>query len=67
MGVTTAAVLARFVLFSPEQLANPAFKANSAAVNWALSGFSNATVWLIFCAFVFSSATRKRASASAFR
>ena len=53
-GVTTAAVLVRFVLFSPEQLANPAFRPNSAAVNWALSGFSNATVWLIFCAFVFS-------------
>jgi L-tartrate/succinate antiporter len=54
VGVTTAAVLSRFVLFSPAQLANPAFKPNAAAVNWALSGFSNPTVWLIFCAFVFS-------------
>jgi L-tartrate/succinate antiporter len=54
IGVTTAAVLGRFVLFSPAQLANPAFKPNAAAVSWALSGFSNPTVWLIFCAFVFS-------------
>jgi L-tartrate/succinate antiporter len=54
IGVTVAAVLARFVLFSPSQLADPAFKANGAAVSWALSGFSNPTVWLIFCAFVFS-------------
>lgn len=54
VGVTGAAVLARFVLFSPEQLAQAGFNANAAAINWALSGFSNATVWLIFAAFVFS-------------
>ena len=54
LGVTAAASLSRFMLFSPAQLADPAFKANSAAISWALSGFSNATVWLIFCAFVFS-------------
>ena len=54
LGVTTAAVLARFVLFSPAQLAAPGFNANSAAISWALSGFSNSTVWLIFSAFVFS-------------
>ncbi len=54
LGVTGAAVLARFVLFSPAQLAAPGFNANSAAISWALSGFSNSTVWLIFSAFVFS-------------
>lgn len=54
VGVVTVAALARFVFFSPAQLANPAFNANSAAINWALSGFSNATVWLIFAAFIFS-------------
>jgi len=54
LGVTVAAVLSRFVLFSPAQLAAPGFNPNSAAIAWALSGFSNATVWLIFSAFVFS-------------
>jgi L-tartrate/succinate antiporter len=54
LGVTVAAVLCREVLFSPAQLAAPGFNANSSAINWALSGFSNSTVWLIFSAFVFS-------------
>lgn len=54
LGVTSAAVLGRFLLFSPTQLAAPGFNANGAAISWALSGFSNSTVWLIFSAFVFS-------------
>lgn len=54
IGVTAAAVLSRWVLFSPAEIADPGFHENSAAVAWALSGFSNATVWLIFAAFVFS-------------
>ena len=54
LGVTAAAVLSRFVLYSPAQLAAAGFNANSAAISWALSGFSNSTVWLIFSAFVFS-------------
>lgn len=54
LGVTCAAVLGRFVLFSPAQLAAPGFSANGAAISWALSGFANSTVWLIFSAFVFS-------------
>jgi L-tartrate/succinate antiporter len=54
LGVTAAAVLAKFVLFSPAQLAASGFNSTSAAINWALSGFSNSTVWLIFAAFVFS-------------
>jgi L-tartrate/succinate antiporter len=52
LGVTVAAVLGRFVLFSDAQLAST--NTTSAAINWALSGFSNPTVWLIFAAFVFS-------------
>jgi L-tartrate/succinate antiporter len=53
-GVTTAAVLARYVLFEPAQVARADFNLTSAAVNWALSGFANSTVWLIFAAFIFS-------------
>ncbi len=54
IGVTTAAVLAPYVLFAPAELAKPGFKVASAALAWALSGFSNATVWLIFGAFMFA-------------
>jgi len=54
VGVTTAAALARFVLFEPAQVARADFNLTSAAVNWALSGFANSTVWLIFAAFIFS-------------
>jgi L-tartrate/succinate antiporter len=54
IGVMLATVLARSVLFSPEQLAKPGFDPPRAAVGWALSGFSNATVWLIFGAFLFA-------------
>ena len=54
MGVTTATVLAPVVLFGPEQLAQPGFRPASAAIPWALSGFSDATVWLIFGAYMFA-------------
>ncbi|MGA3401764.1 MAG: anion permease [Acetobacteraceae bacterium] len=53
-GVAIAAALARFVLFAPAQVAKPDFNLTGAAVNWALSGFANSTVWLIFAAFIFS-------------
>ncbi len=53
-GIAVAAALARFVLFSPAQIAHPGFNLTGAAVNWALSGFANSTVWLIFAAFIFS-------------
>lgn len=52
IGVTFVAVTG--VLFSPAQHADAAFKAPAEAIKWALAGFSNATVWLIFGAFVFS-------------
>ena len=54
IGVTVVAVLSPYVLFAPAELAKPGFKAYNTAVTWALSGFSNVTVWLIFGAFMFA-------------
>ncbi len=54
IGVTTVTALAQFVLYSPVDLARPGFSPADAALGWALSGFSNATVWLIFAAFMFA-------------
>jgi L-tartrate/succinate antiporter len=54
IGITLVAVLSPYVLFSPEELAKPGFKAFNSAVSWELSGFANATVWLIFGAFMFA-------------
>jgi L-tartrate/succinate antiporter len=54
IGVTVVAVLAQWVLYSPQELARPGFKPANAALTWALSGFSNPTVWLIFGAFMFA-------------
>jgi L-tartrate/succinate antiporter len=59
IGVTAVALLARWVLFSPSQLAAPAFDAASRSIEWALSGFSNSTVWLSFAAFMFAAAYQK--------
>jgi L-tartrate/succinate antiporter len=54
IAVTLVTVLAEWVLYSPAELAKPGFKAANAALNWALDGFSNGTVWLIFGAFMFA-------------
>lgn len=54
IGVTAVVLLAPWVLFSPEQLAQPGFRPANAALGWALSGFANTTVWLIFGAFMFA-------------
>ena len=54
IGVTLVTVLAPWALFAPADLAKPGFKVTSAALSWALSGFSNGTVWLIFAAFMFA-------------
>lgn len=54
IGVTLVAILAPYVLFSPAELAKPGFKSVNASLGWALSGFSNSTVWLIFGAFMFA-------------
>ncbi|MBI4623613.1 MAG: anion permease [Verrucomicrobia bacterium] len=52
IGVTFIAVTG--LAFTPAQLAEPAFKAPAEAIKWALAGFGNSTVWLIFGAFVFA-------------
>src|SRR6185295_11216407 len=52
IGLTVVTVLAPAVLFAPEQLLRPGFTAPTAALTWALSGYSNSTVWLIFGAFI---------------
>ena len=54
IGVTLVTLLAPWVLYSPAELAKPGFKPANAALTWALSGFSNSTVWLIFGAFMFA-------------
>lgn len=52
IGVTLVA--ATGLVFTPAQRADPAFRLPAEAIRWALSGFSNSTVWLIFGAFVFA-------------
>jgi L-tartrate/succinate antiporter len=54
IGVTLAAVLAPYVLYAPAELSKAGFNPVNAALTWALSGFSNNTVWLIFGAFMFA-------------
>ncbi|HEY1372007.1 MAG TPA: anion permease [Candidatus Binatia bacterium] len=54
IGVTIVARLSDYVFYSPEQLAKPGFNPDTASLTWALSGFSNSTVWLIFGAFMFA-------------
>ena len=51
IGVTLVVVLANHVLFPAGEVPG---NWPGQAVNWALSGFSNATVWLIFGAFMFA-------------
>jgi len=54
IGVTIVARFSEYVFYSPEQLAKPGFNPDTASLTWALSGFSNSTVWLIFGAFMFA-------------
>lgn len=54
IGVTVVTLLAPWVLYGPADLAKPGFNPTNAALTWALSGFSNSTVWLIFGAFMFA-------------
>jgi L-tartrate/succinate antiporter len=54
IGITSVAILSPWAFFSPQELARPGFSAANSALTWALSGFSNATVWLIFAAFMFA-------------
>jgi len=52
IGVTFAGMFG--LPFSPAQMADPAFKLPAEALKWALAGFANGTVWLIFAAFMFA-------------
>lgn len=54
IGVVLVTLLAPYVLFGPADLAKAGFKPANASLTWALSGFSNTTVWLIFAAFMFA-------------
>ncbi len=53
-GVVVIALFSQFLLFSPAELANPKFKLAGESFRWAVSGFGNSTVWLIFGAFMFA-------------
>ncbi|MBH9970650.1 MULTISPECIES: DASS family sodium-coupled anion symporter [unclassified Commensalibacter] len=59
IGISVAALFGPYVLFSSEELAQPGFKPTINAFEWAVSGFSNPTVWLIFGAFTFALAYDK--------
>lgn len=52
IGVTLAAALR--LVYTPAQLTDSAFNLSKESIKWALSGFGNATVWLIFGAFMFA-------------
>ena len=54
IGVVLVTLLSPYVLFGPAELAKAGFKPANAGLTWALSGFSNTTVWLIFAAFMFA-------------
>lgn len=53
-GVVVIALASQWLLFSPEQMSAEKFKLASASFMWAVSGFGNSTVWLIFGAFMFA-------------
>ncbi|MCX7143455.1 MAG: anion permease [Proteobacteria bacterium] len=59
VAITLGALLSRWTLFSPDELANPKFKAASETVKWAFSGFASNTVWLVGGAFMFALAYEK--------
>ena len=53
-GVVVIALFSQWLLFSPAEIADPKFKMASESFKWAVSGFGNSTVWLIFGAFMFA-------------
>src|SRR6476620_6377880 len=57
IGVTFAATFG--LVFTPAQMADPAFKFPAEALKWGLAGFANGTVWLIFASFVFAMGYQK--------
>lgn len=52
IGVTLAATFK--LVYTPPQISDPTFDLTKESIKWALSGFGNATVWLIFGAFMFA-------------
>ncbi|HEY2621445.1 MAG TPA: anion permease [Acetobacteraceae bacterium] len=54
IGLSLTALLSPYVLFAPADLAKPGFKLTTQTINWALSGFSSTTVWLVGGAFMFA-------------
>src|SRR3954452_15498446 len=59
LAITLGAVLSRWTLFGPRELADPQFMPVSEAVKWAFSGFASNTVWLVGGAFMFALAYEK--------
>lgn len=59
LAIVIVAVFSSVFLFSPEQLYTPGFNSTLNAFHWAVSGFSNDTVWLIFSAFMFALGYKK--------
>ena len=59
IGISIIAVLSPWLLFSPEQLAQDGFKFTAKSLSWAVSGFSNSVIWLIFAAFMFGTGYEK--------
>lgn len=56
IGIAVTAALAPWTLFGPAELSAGGLNAPARAIEWALSGFSNSTVWLAFSAFMFGTA-----------
>jgi L-tartrate/succinate antiporter len=52
IGVTLAATFR--LVYTPAHIVDPTFNLSKESIKWALSGFGNATVWLIFGAFMFA-------------
>ncbi|MEA9391320.1 anion permease [Acerihabitans sp. TG2] len=52
-GVVVIALGAQWLLFSPAEMSAPKFDLATQSFTWAVSGFANSTVWLIFGAFMF--------------
>ena len=59
LGVTIVAAAAPWTLFSPAELATQSFDAPTRAIEWAVSGFANTTIWLSFAAFLFATGYQK--------
>lgn len=54
LGIVIGAMFPSVFLFSPEKINTPGFNITLSSFHWAVSGFANNTVWLIFSAFMFA-------------